>query len=328
MNDVSTQHNMNASSESPSHDNQSHDNQPSSLQEPRRIISPRVISISSGKGGVGKTFMSVHLAAHAAKLGQRVLLIDADLGLANVDVMLGIQSESTMRNLLTGSAPLRDLIVHCPQGFDVLPGGSGLYELTSLNVSEQQTILDSLREAGEHYDLILIDTAAGIGDNVLYFASAAESALVVLTPDPTSLTDAYALIKVLSQQRGVRRFMVLINQTDEIDGHITFKRLLSVTDRYLDVYLDYVGHVPQHPSARKAIQQQRLLNDNDPALRPHLDRLFDHILNRPRDASRSGGLQFFWEHTLSAGLDDDDDDVSNAAVGQGGSMQTTQRLSS
>jgi len=283
----------------------------------RRIISPRVISISSGKGGVGKTFMSVHLAAHAAKAGQRVLLIDADLGLANVDVMLGIQSNATMRNLLTGTAPLRDLIVHCPQGFDVLPGGSGLYELTSLNVSEQQTILDSLREAGEHYDLILIDTAAGIGDNVLYFASAAESALVVLTPDPTSLTDAYALIKVLSQQRGVRRFMVLINQTDEIDGHITFKRLLSVTDRYLDVYLDYVGHVPQHPSARKAIQQQRLLNDNDPALRPHLDRLFDHILNRPRDASRSGGLQFFWEHTLSAGLDDEDDVVAVTA----GSLQ-------
>ncbi|MDQ6967097.1 MAG: AAA family ATPase, partial [Mariprofundaceae bacterium] len=202
------------------------------VKDIRRIISPRVISVSSGKGGVGKTFMSVHLAARAAQLGKRVLLIDADLGLANVDVMLGIHSSHTMRNLLTGDTPLKELIVSCPQGFDVLPGGSGLYELTSLNVAQQQTILDSLREAGEDYDLILIDTAAGIGDNVLYFASAAESALVVLTPDPTSLTDAYALIKVLSQQRGVRRFMVLINQTDEIDGHITFKRLLSVTDRY------------------------------------------------------------------------------------------------
>jgi len=276
-----------------------------------RIVSPRVISISSGKGGVGKTFMSVHLAAHAAKAGKRVLLIDADLGLANVDVMLGIHSSSTMQNLLTGTEPLENLIVHCPQGFDVLPGGSGLYELTSLNVSEQQTILDSLREAGENYDLILIDTAAGIGDNVLYFASAAETALIVLTPDPTSLTDAYALIKVLSQQRGVRRFMILINQTDEIEGHITFKRLLSVSDRYLDVYLDYIGHVPQHPSVRKAIQQQRLLNDNDPALRPYLDKLFDHVLSRPRDASRSGGLQFFWEHTLSAGLDDESDDAGS-----------------
>ena len=292
------------------------------VSKPHRIISPRVISISSGKGGVGKTFMSVHLAAHAAQAGQRVLLIDADLGLANVDVMLGMHSSGTMRNLLTGADLLEDLIVHCPQGFDVLPGGSGLYELTSLNVSEQQTILDSLREAGEHYDLILIDTAAGIGDNVLYFASAAEAALVVLTPDPTSLTDAYALIKVLSQQRGVRRFMVLINQTDEIDGHITFKRLLSVTDRYLDVYLDYIGHVPQHPSVRRAIQQQRLLNDNDPALRPHLDRVFDYVLSRPRDASRSGGLQFFWEHTLSAELDDDrldESDVNTSLQAQGGS---------
>jgi len=266
--------------------------------------SPRVISISSGKGGVGKTFTSVHLAAHAARKGQRVLLIDADLGLANVDVMLGLNaSAGTMRNLLTGDAALNDLIMPCSYGFDVLPGGSGMYELTSLNVSEQQTILDSLREAGRNYDLILIDTAAGIGENVLYFASAAETALVVLTPDPTSLTDAYALIKVLSRQRDVRRFMILINQTDEIDGHITFKRLLSVTDRYLDVYLDYLGHVPQHPAVRKAIQQQRLLDESDPNVFPHLSKIFDNLLQRPRNASRSGGLQFFWEHSLAAGLD-------------------------
>ncbi len=266
--------------------------------------SPRVISVSSGKGGVGKTFTSVHLAAHAARKGQRVLLIDADLGLANVDVMLGLNtSAGTMRNLLSGDAALSDLIMPCSYGFDVLPGGSGMYELTSLNVSEQQTILDSLREVGRNYDLILIDTAAGIGENVLYFASAAETALVVLTPDPTSLTDAYALIKVLSRQRDVRRFMILINQTDEIDGHITFKRLLSVTDRYLDVYLDYLGHVPQHPAVRKAIQQQRLLDESDPNVFPHLSKIFDNLLQRPRNTSRSGGLQFFWEHSLAAGLD-------------------------
>jgi len=265
--------------------------------------SPRVISISSGKGGVGKTFTAVHLAAHAARNGQKVLLIDADLGLANVDVMLGLNASGTMRNLLSGDTALGDLIMPCSQGFDVLPGGSGMYELTSLNVSEQQIILDSLREAGRQYDLILIDTAAGIGENVLYFASAAETALVVLTPDPTSLTDAYALIKVLSRQRDVRRFMILINQTDEIDGHITFKRLLSVTDRYLDVYLDYVGHVPQHSAVRKAIQQQRLLGESDANVYPYLSKLFENLLQRPRNASRSGGLQFFWEHSLAAGLD-------------------------
>ncbi len=284
--------------------------------------SPRVISISSGKGGVGKTFTSVHLAAHAARQGQKVLLIDADLGLANVDIMLGLNASGTMRNLLTGDAALNDLIIPCAQGFDVLPGGSGMYELTSLNVSEQQTILDSLREAGRNYDLILIDTAAGIGENVLYFASAAEMALVVLTPDPTSLTDAYALIKVLSRQRDVRRFMVLINQTDEIDGHITFKRLLSVTDRYLDVYLDYLGHVPQHPAVRKAIQQQRLLNESDPNVFPTLNKLFDSLLQRPRNASRSGGLQFFWEHSLTAGLDSASEaDESHADARTGAPIQ-------
>lgn len=265
---------------------------------------PRVISVSSGKGGVGKTFMTVHLAAQAARNGQKVLVIDADLGLANVDVMLGIQTAGTIRDLLADGAVLDDLIVHSPQGFDVLPGGSGIYELTNLNVSEQQLILDTLREAGHRYDLILIDTAAGIGDNVLYFASASESALVVLTPDPTSLTDAYALIKVLSQQRDVHRFMVLINQTDELEGQITFKRLLSVTDRYLDVYLDYIGHVPHHPTVRQAIQQQRLLTEMDSAVGPHLSKLFNELLARPRDTSRSGGLQFFWEHSLTSTLDE------------------------
>jgi len=218
-----------------------------------------------------------------------------------------------MRNLLSGDAALNDLIMPCRYGFDVLPGGSGMYELTSLNVSEQQTILDSLREAGHSYDLILIDTAAGIGENVLYFASAAETALVVLTPDPTALTDAYALIKVLSRQRDVRRFMILINQTDEIDGHITFKRLLSVSDRYLDVYLDYIGHVPQHPVVRKAIQQQRLLDESDANVFPQLNKLFDNLLQRPRNASRSGGLQFFWEHSLAAGMNVEADDEHAAS---------------
>jgi len=272
---------------------------------------PQVISISSGKGGVGKTFTSVHLAYHAARSGKKVLLIDADLGLANVDIMLGVNASGTMQNLLAGDTDLSELIIPCAQGFDVLPGGSGLYELTSLGTTEQQLILDRLREAGHQYDLILIDTAAGIGENVLYFASAAETSLVVLTPDPTSLTDAYALIKVLSQQRAVHRFMVVINQADEIDGHITFKRLLSVTDRYLDVYLDYLGFVPQHPAVRKAIQQQRLLHDSEPNVLPYMQKIFDRLLQRPRDDSRSGGLQFFWEHSLSAGLDLDDDSASD-----------------
>jgi len=264
---------------------------------------PRVIAMSSGKGGVGKTFFSVHLAAFAAAQGQRVLLMDADLGLANVDVMLGVSSKGSVLELVKGEKTLPQLIIPTREGFDVLPGGSGLCELTALNDGQQQVMMDEMRQVSDQYDLVLIDVAAGIGDNVLYFVSAAESALVVLTPEPTSLTDAYALIKVLSRQRGVKRFMVVVNQADAFDAQVTFRRLVSVADRYLDVHLDYVGHLPFSDDVRKAIRHQMVLKDEDsPQARQSLDKVLASILSRPRDIHRSGGLQFFWEHSLNEGL--------------------------
>ena len=264
---------------------------------------PRVIAICSGKGGVGKTFFSVHLAEYAASKGQRVLLLDADLGLANVDVMLGISPKGSLLELVRGEKGLSDLIVPARAGFDVLPGGSGLYELTALDTEQQQVMMNEMRRISSDYDLVLIDAAAGIGDNVLYFVSASESALVVLTPDPTSLTDAYALIKVLSRQRGVKRFMVVVNQAEAFDAQVTFRRLVSVADRYLDVHLDYVGHLPYAPEVRKTIQKQSLLKEQDsPQTRQALDVVLESILSRPRDVHRSGGLLFFWEHSLNEGL--------------------------
>ncbi|MDX8384373.1 MAG: AAA family ATPase [Ghiorsea sp.] len=276
---------------------------------------PRVIALSSGKGGVGKTFFSVHLAAHAAAKGQRVLLLDADLGLANVDVMLGLASKGSVLEMVRGEKSLAELIVPAKAGFDVLPGGSGLYELTALDSAQQQVMLDEMRNVSGNYDLVLIDAAAGIGDNVLYFVSASESALVVLTPDPTSLTDAYALIKVLSRQRDVSRFMVVVNQADSFDAQMTFRRLLSVADRYLDVHLDYVGHLPHTLDVRRAIQSQSLLDaQRAPVTRQALDTVLDTILSRPRNAGRSGGLQFFWEHSLKEGMNMDADDIAAVKV--------------
>jgi len=264
---------------------------------------PRVIAMSSGKGGVGKTFFSIHLAAFAASQGKRVLLMDADLGLANVDVMLGVSAQGSVLEMVRGEKSLQQLILPTREGFDVLPGGSGLYELTALDAGQQQVMMDEMRSVSSKYDLILIDVAAGIGDNVLYFVSAAESALVVLTPEPTSLTDAYALIKVLSRQRGVKRFMVVVNQAEAFDAQVTFRRLVSVADRYLDVHLDYVGHLPYAPEVRKTIQKQSLLKEQDsPQTRQALDVVLESILSRPRDVHRSGGLQFFWEHSLNEGL--------------------------
>ncbi|MDQ6994993.1 MAG: MinD/ParA family protein [Mariprofundaceae bacterium] len=272
--------------------------------------SPRVIAICSGKGGVGKTFFSIHLASKAGQQGLRVLLLDADLGMANVDVMLGMSGKGSIRQVLSGAARLSDVLVHTKQGFDVLPGGSGFSDLSALNTQQQQILMDEMREAEKNYDLVLIDTAAGIGDNVLFFVASAESSLVVLTPDPTSLTDAYALIKVLSQQRDVHRFMVLVNQVDAFEGELTFRRLMSVADRYLDVQLDYVGCVPNSKDVQKAVQRQSLLTSGEAF--QAMDIALSSVLSRPRDDSRQGGLQFFWEHSLGQGL--------NAEQGVGSSV--------
>ena len=264
---------------------------------------PRVIAISSGKGGVGKTLLSIHLAEFAASKGQRVLLLDADLGLANIHVMLGISAKGSILEMVRGEKPLTKLIVPCEMGFDVLPGGSGLCELAALDSAQQQVMMDEMRQAASAYDLVLMDTASGIGDNVLYFVSAAETALIVLTPDPSSLTDAYALIKILSHQRDTRRFMVLVNQAEAHEAHVIFKRLLSATDRYLDVNLDYVGNLPYSPDIRRAVYNQSLICAQDlPETKLLLDIVCSNILSRPRDVVRNGGLQFYWEHSLKEGL--------------------------
>ncbi len=261
--------------------------------------SPRVIAISSGKGGVGKTFLSVHLATRAARLDRRVLLLDADLGLANVDVMLGLTGRGTVMDVVRGNKSLKDVIVSVDDRLDVLSGGSGLFELARLSAAQRGVLLDEMNRLSRAYDLVLVDTPAGIGEDVLFFTSSSESVLVVLTPDPTSLTDAYALIKVLSRQRGVNRFMVALNQADEITARITFRRLLAVADRYLDVFLDYVGYMPECPAVRSAISSQKLLYScASKVYTDSLDKLFDSVLSRPRESATGGGLRFFWQQAL------------------------------
>lgn len=269
--------------------------------------SPQVIAVSSGKGGVGKTFVSVHLAARAAEQGKRVLLIDADLGMANVDIMLGLTAKGSILEVIEGKSEMNDILVTGGERLDVLPGGSGLHQLSHLSTTNQQILLGELDSLAHNYDLVLVDTGAGIGENVMFYASSSESVLIVLTPDPTSLTDAYALIKVLSTQHNTNRFMVAVNQADEVTAQMVFRRLLAVSDRYLDVILDYVGNMPECPSVRSAIQSQRLLStcgsqrDID-----NLNKLTDAVLSRPRRSAAGGGLQFSWQSTLADGLNSSD----------------------
>jgi len=267
-----------------------------------RKNTPHAMAVSSGKGGVGKTFLSVHLASRAAHQGKRVLLMDADLGLANIDVMLGITAGGHIQQVVDGHAQLSDILVACGKGLDVLPGGSGLHKLTRLSTAQQCLLLDQMNTLSDDYDLVLIDTPAGIGENVLYFSSCATSVLIVLTPDPTSLTDAYALIKVLSHQRGVEKFMVAVNQADEMSAQTTFQRLLSVADRYLDVVLDFTGFMPECSEVRTAIRAQKLLYQcADRSTSDALNQLLDTILARPPSTRGGAGLQLFWQRALGEG---------------------------
>lgn len=267
-----------------------------------KLSAPKVLAVTGGKGGVGKTFIATHLAARAAQQGTRTLLLDADLGLANVDVMLGISPSGSIADVLHGDAALSDIIVSVSDNLDVLPGGSGISEIAHLQPGEQIQLLDDLEVIGDRYDLAIVDTAAGIGSNVLYFVSSTQMALVVISPDPTSLTDAYALIKVLSKRRDMRRFMVLVNQADEIEAQLAFRRLSAVADRYLDVYLDYVGNLPSSSKVPGTIRLQKLLRDDSP-FSTHMGQTFDNVLSRPIDDLKKGGLQLFWHHSLRTDLD-------------------------
>ena len=229
----------------------------------------RIMAVTSGKGGVGKTFVAANLAAALARAGQRVLVLDADLGLANLDVILNLHSKTTLHDVFTGKAHLEDAILPAPGGFSVLLAGSGLVEYSRLTpeVREQlQRIIDTL---APRYDHILVDTGAGISDVVLYAVSLADDVLVIATPEPTSMTDAYATIKVLVTQQQRRAIHLVVNQVGRTgEGKVIRNQLQLVVDRFVTpmltegsapTLLELIGEVPLDPAVREAVQKRRLL---------------------------------------------------------------------
>jgi flagellar biosynthesis protein FlhG len=229
----------------------------------------RIMAITSGKGGVGKTFLAANLAAALAKRGRRVLVLDADLGLANLDVVLNLQPKVTLHDVFTGKVHLEEAILPAPGGFSVLLAGSGLVEYSRLTpeVREQlQRIIDTL---APRFDHILLDTGAGISDVVLYAVSLADDVLVIATPEPTSMTDAYATIKVLATQQHRGEIQLLVNQVGRLgEGRTIRHQLQLVVDKFVAPLmagglaapqLELMGEVPQDPSVREAVQKRRLL---------------------------------------------------------------------
>lgn len=218
----------------------------------------QVIAVTGGKGGVGKTSVSVNLATGLAAAGKRVVLLDGDLGLANVDVLLGLTPRYTLAHVLAGERTLDEILVQAPQGFSIVPAASGAADLAGMAGPAHLGLVQAFSTLAARIDTLIIDTAAGIAPGVLQFSQAAQHVLVVICDEPASLTDAYALIKVLSRNYGVGRFRVLANMTrGHGEGAALYRKLEKVTGRFLDVTLEYAGEIPEDEALRKAIRAQR-----------------------------------------------------------------------
>ncbi len=265
---------------------------------------PRVISVTSGKGGVGKTNVVVNLALALRRLGKKVLVLDADLGLANIDVLLGLAPRYTIEHLFGREKRFSEILVEGPEGMQILPASSGVPSLVDLNDSQKLFLMEEVDLMGEEIDVLLIDTGAGISSNVLYFNTAAQESIVIATPEPTSLTDAYALIKVLSKQCGKKEFLILINfVSGEEEAKGVFRKISKVVDHFLrSLSIDYLGFIPFDEKLPLAVRQQKPVLEIFPEAPSSkgFKNLARTLFERPAHSAATGGIQFFWRRLLQS----------------------------
>jgi flagellar biosynthesis protein FlhG len=270
----------------------------------RRLKNPKpvkVLTVTGGKGGVGKTNIAANLAIALSLLGRRVMLFDADLGLANVDVLLGLQPTWSLADVVNGQRQLSEVVITGPAGVRVVPGASGLAAMAALNPAQHAGIVHAFSELTEDLDLLLVDTAAGISEGVLRFCEAGSEVLVVVCDEPTSITDAYALIKVLSTERNVTRFRIVTNMTHQGgDGRGLFEKLLRVTERFLQVTLDHAGSVPYDDRVWRAVQLQTPFVTAFPSslAAAALKKLAHRADNWEAPRAARGNIEFFVERLL------------------------------
>jgi len=261
----------------------------------------QVLAITGGKGGVGKTNVAVNVSLALAGEGKRVILMDADLGLANVDIQLGLKADRTLQEVLSGECSLRDILITTPGGVKVIPAASGVQSLTQLSSQSHAGIIQAFSELDEQLDILVIDTAAGISDSVVSFVRAAQEVMVVVCDEPSSITDAYALVKLLNRDYGMTRFRVLANMTRSPgEGKALFNKFVKVAERFLEVSLQYAGDIPWDESVRKAAQRQRAAIEAYPNSKcaAAYREVAREIAHWPVNRQASGGLEFFVERLL------------------------------
>lgn len=261
----------------------------------------RVLSFTSGKGGVGKTHSVTNVAVALANQGLSVLVLDADMGLANVDVLLGLQAKGTLHDVLKGTLSLDDILLKGPGGITIIPAASGVEEIQALRAEEKMFLLEEIERVAHTFDYLLIDTPAGIGSDVMYFNSAAAEVVCIITGEPTSLTDTYALIKVLSSAYGEKKFSVVVNNVaSEKEATAAFTKLSRAVERFLQVDVRSLGWVPSDATVRDCVMQQRPIAAEFPsspaalALAAVARRIDDEAPQR----RAKGGMQFFFRQLL------------------------------
>ena len=271
----------------------------------RRMANPhpvRVITIASGKGGVGKTNVTVNLAIALAGLGKKVTIMDADLGLANIDVMLGLHSDKNLSNVMNGECDLEEILLDGPAGIKIIPASSGVKDMAEMSPSQHAGLVSAFSELTHDIDVLLVDTAAGISDSVVSFSRAAQEVLVVVCDEPASITDAYALIKLLSREQHIFKFHILANMVSgPQQGREVYDKLSKVSERFLDVALDYLGHVPYDEHLQKAIKRQKSVVEVFPRSRSAqaFQTLSKKVNNWPIATTSGGHLEFFVERLVS-----------------------------
>lgn len=280
---------------------QQHHDQAQGIRNMKSIKPVRVIAVASGKGGVGKTTVSVNVAVALANKGRRVALLDADMGLANVDILLGIYPKYNLAHVLSGEKSLNEVMVDGPLGLKVIPGASGIQKMSELSTMEQASLIRAFSEIDQETDVLIVDTAAGISASVINFVRACQEIMVVICDEPTSLTDAYAFIKLLNRDYGVGSFNVIANtvQTAE-QGKKLFQKICKVTDAYLDVNLQFAGAIPYDLSLRKSVQQQRpvVLEYPNSEVSLAITAIAEKIDSLPQKYQAGGYLEFFIERMI------------------------------
>ena len=258
---------------------------------------PRVISVTSGKGGVGKTNIVGNLAVALTHTGHRVLVLDADLGLANIDIIFGVHPTHNIGHVINGEKTLSEIIMEGPNGIQIIPAGSGFVKLTRLTEGQKLSLLSEFEALDDVLDFLLIDTSAGISENVLYFNLAADDCIIVATSEPTSITDAYAMMKVMTLEHGMKHFKLLVNMvSDEREAKSVFMNLSQATDRFLNgVVIEYIGYIPSDEYVKKAVRERKPVLERYPGSisSKKITKLAKSVLEWSKRSDTDGNLKFF-----------------------------------